>query len=93
MPSFPPGRPRNDGSARRLYGDHLRVSFQAANGMRLRHRDHRIRLERNSGTAVFLAVATFRVREGSTSGSVRLESINQPGRFVRTATTSSGSTP
>jgi hypothetical protein len=66
-----------------LAGDAGCVSFQAANGMWLRHRDYRIRLERNAGTAVFLADATFCVREGSTSGSVRLESINHPGRFVR----------
>jgi hypothetical protein len=59
------------------------VSFQAANGMWLRHRDYRIRLERNAGTTGFLADATFCVREGTANGSVRLESINYPGRFVR----------
>ncbi|MEH1031378.1 family 43 glycosylhydrolase [Micromonospora profundi] len=59
------------------------VSFQAANGMWLRHRDYRIRLETNSGTATFLADATFCVREGSASGSVRLEAFNYPGRFIR----------
>jgi hypothetical protein len=59
------------------------VSFQAANGMWLRHRDYRIRLETNAGTATFLADATFCVRDGSVSGSVRLESFNYPGRFLR----------
>jgi hypothetical protein len=59
------------------------VSFQAANGMWLRHRDYRIRLETNAGTAVFLADATFCVRDGTPSGSVRLESFNYPGRFLR----------
>ncbi|SDS59335.1 family 43 glycosylhydrolase [Actinoplanes derwentensis] len=59
------------------------VSFQAANGMWLRHRDYRIRLETNAGTAVFLADATFCVRDGSAAGSVRLESFNYPGRFIR----------
>ncbi|WP_230858498.1 family 43 glycosylhydrolase [Actinoplanes aureus] len=59
------------------------VSFQAANGMWLRHRDYRIRLEANAGTAVFLADATFCVRDGSAAGSVRLESLNYPGRFIR----------
>ncbi|MFC6018345.1 family 43 glycosylhydrolase [Plantactinospora solaniradicis] len=59
------------------------VSFQAANGMWLRHRDNRIRLESNAGTALFLADATFCVRDGSVSGSVRLESSNLPGRFIR----------
>ncbi|WBB52515.1 family 43 glycosylhydrolase [Verrucosispora sp. WMMD573] len=59
------------------------VSFQAANGMWLRHRDYRIRLEANAGTGTFLADATFCVRDGSVSGSVRLESANYPGRFLR----------
>ncbi|MBO3737362.1 family 43 glycosylhydrolase [Actinoplanes flavus] len=59
------------------------VSFQAANGMWLRHRDFRIRLETNAGTATFLADATFCVRDGSVSGSVRLESSNYPGRYLR----------
>ncbi|MEU4421763.1 family 43 glycosylhydrolase [Actinoplanes sp. NPDC024001] len=59
------------------------VSFQAANGMWLRHRDYRIRLEANAGTPVFLADATFCVRDGSATGSVRLESFNYPGRFLR----------
>jgi hypothetical protein len=59
------------------------VSFQAANGMWLRHRDYRVRLETNAGTATFLADATFCVRDGSASGSVRLESFNFPGRFLR----------
>ncbi|MET8150873.1 family 43 glycosylhydrolase [Actinoplanes sp. NPDC049668] len=59
------------------------VSFQAANGMWLRHRDYRVRLETNAGTATFLADATFCVRDGSAAGSVRLESLNYPGRFIR----------
>ncbi|GIE99882.1 hypothetical protein Ari01nite_73470 [Paractinoplanes rishiriensis] len=59
------------------------VSFQAANGMWLRHRDYRVRLETNAGTATFLADATFCVRDGSVTGSVRLESFNFPGRFLR----------
>ncbi|WP_328475573.1 family 43 glycosylhydrolase [Actinoplanes sp. NBC_00393] len=59
------------------------VSFQAANGMWLRHRDYRLRLEANNGTATFLADATFCVRDGSVAGSVRLESVNYPGRFLR----------
>ncbi|MDI1465358.1 family 43 glycosylhydrolase [Catellatospora sp. KI3] len=59
------------------------VSFQAANGMWLRHRDYRVRLEANNGSTTFLADATFCVRDGSSAGSVRLESLNYPGRFIR----------
>jgi hypothetical protein len=59
------------------------VSFQAANGMWLRHRDYRVRLETNAGTTTFLADATFCVRDGSVAGSARLESVNFPGRFIR----------
>jgi hypothetical protein len=59
------------------------VSFQAVNGMWLRHRDYRLRLETNAGTTTFLADATFCVRDGSVAGSVRLESPNFPGRFIR----------
>jgi hypothetical protein len=59
------------------------VSFQAANGAWLRHRDFRLRLETSDGTATFLGDATFCVRDGSVSGSVSLESYNYPGRFIR----------
>lgn len=59
------------------------VSFQAANGMWLRHRDYRVRLEANNGSTTFLADASFCVRDGSAAGSVRLESANFPGRYLR----------
>ncbi|KQV95817.1 family 43 glycosylhydrolase [Rhizobacter sp. Root1221] len=59
------------------------VSFQAANGMWLRHKDYRIRLAQNDGSETFRGDATFCVRDGATAGTVRLESYNYPGRFIR----------
>ena len=60
------------------------LSFQAANGMWLRHQDYRVKLQRNDGTLTFLADATFCVRDSTTTaGAVRLESYNFPGRFLR----------
>ncbi|MCE6994985.1 family 43 glycosylhydrolase [Saccharothrix sp. S26] len=58
-------------------------SFQAANGMFLRHRDYRVRLEANTGTAQFRADATFCAVAGSVTGSVSLASFNFPDRRVR----------
>lgn len=59
------------------------LSFQAANGMWLRHQDFRIKLMENDGSATFLADATFCVRDSLVAGTVRLESYNYPGRFIR----------
>ncbi|WP_329023229.1 family 43 glycosylhydrolase [Streptomyces sp. NBC_01423] len=58
-------------------------SFQATNGLFLRHRDWRVRLEENTGTPTFRQDATFCPTEGSTAGSVVLASYNYPDRRLR----------
>ncbi|WP_083751817.1 family 43 glycosylhydrolase [Saccharothrix sp. ALI-22-I] len=58
-------------------------SFQAANGMFLRHRDYRVRLEANTGAATFRGDATFCAVAGSVTGSVSLVSFNLPDRRLR----------
>jgi GH43 family beta-xylosidase len=58
-------------------------SFQAANGMFLRHRDYRVRLETNTGAAAFRGDATFCAVDGSVAGSVSLVSFNYPDRRLR----------
>lgn len=58
-------------------------SFQAANGMFLRHRDWRVRLEANAGTPTFRGDATFCPTTGSVTGSVSLASYNYPDRRLR----------
>jgi hypothetical protein len=58
-------------------------SFQAANGMFLRHRDMRVRLEANTGTPEFRGDATFCPADGSVAGSVSLVSFNFPDRRLR----------
>lgn len=58
-------------------------SFQAANGMFLRHRDYRVRLEVNAGTPTFRGDATFCAVDGSVAGSVSLVSFNFPDRRLR----------
>jgi hypothetical protein len=58
-------------------------SFQAANGMFLRHRDMRVRLEASTGTPQFRGDATFCPADGSVAGSVSLVSFNFPDRRLR----------
>ncbi len=58
-------------------------SFQATNGLFLRHRDYRVRLEGNTGTAEFRGDATFCPATGSVTGSVSLVSFNFPDRRLR----------
>ncbi|MDR6592874.1 family 43 glycosylhydrolase [Saccharothrix longispora] len=58
-------------------------SFQAANGMFLRHRDWRLRLEANTGTALFREDATFCAVAGSVTGSVSLTAFGHPTRRLR----------
>ncbi|MFD5318850.1 AbfB domain-containing protein [Streptomyces sp. NPDC127098] len=58
-------------------------SLRAGNGQYLRHYDFRVRLAADDGTAAFRSDATFIPRPGTASGSVRLESVNYPGRFLR----------
>ena len=58
-------------------------SFQAKNGMFLRHYDYRLRVDANTGDAVFRADATFCAVDGSVAGSTSLISYNYPGRRIR----------
>ncbi|NUT98235.1 MAG: family 43 glycosylhydrolase [Saccharothrix sp.] len=58
-------------------------SFQAANGMFLRHRDLRVHLEANTGASGFREDATFCPVDGSVTGSVSLVSFNYPDRRLR----------
>lgn len=58
-------------------------SFQAANGMFLRHEDWRVGVEANTGTAQFRADATFCAVDGSATGTVSLAPFNYPDRRVR----------
>jgi hypothetical protein len=52
-------------------------------GRYLRHKDLRVRADANDGTEQFRRDATFCSRRGASPGSVRLESINAPGRNIR----------
>ncbi|KUM81890.1 AbfB domain-containing protein [Streptomyces sp. ISL-22] len=58
-------------------------SFATADGTYLRHRSFVLRAERDDGSAVFEQDATFCPRTSAYSGSVMLESVNYPGRFLR----------
>ncbi|WP_156077545.1 family 43 glycosylhydrolase [Saccharothrix sp. NRRL B-16314] len=58
-------------------------SFQAANGMFLRHEDWRVGVEANAGTAQFRTDATFCAVDGSATGTVSLAPFNYPDRRVR----------
>ncbi|MGW7611019.1 glycoside hydrolase family 43 protein [Streptomyces sp. NPDC054766] len=59
------------------------VSFRDAAGNYLRHYDFRGRFDANDGTAAFAKDATFVVRTGTSSGSLRFESYNYPGHYLR----------
>ncbi|WP_405015928.1 glycoside hydrolase family 43 protein [Kitasatospora sp. NBC_00070] len=58
-------------------------SLRAADGRYLRHRDFKLRLGTDDGSAVFRGDSTFCPRPGSAAGSVSLESYNYPGRYLR----------
>ncbi|MEU3885172.1 glycoside hydrolase family 43 protein [Streptomyces sp. NPDC029041] len=58
-------------------------SFRDASGAYLRHWDFRARFATNDGTSTFAKDATFVLRAGTASGSVRFESYNYPGRYLR----------
>jgi hypothetical protein len=58
-------------------------SFQTAEGLFLRHRDYRLRVDANTGDATFRADATFCAVDGAEAGSVALASYNYPGRRIR----------
>ncbi|XUL86021.1 sigma-70 family RNA polymerase sigma factor [Streptomyces galilaeus] len=58
-------------------------SLRDATGRYVRHRDFRIHLDVDDGSALFRKDATFCPRSGSVAGSVALESYNYPGRYLR----------
>ncbi|GAA2353981.1 hypothetical protein Cme02nite_46660 [Catellatospora methionotrophica] len=57
-------------------------SFVGVDGGYLRHRDWRIRHDKNDGSALFRADATFCVRPGSTPDTLYLESYNYRGYYI-----------
>ncbi|WP_406356361.1 family 43 glycosylhydrolase [Streptomyces sp. NBC_00658] len=65
------------------------VSLESANfpGYYLRHKNYELWVEKNDGTATFLADASFQRRAGlaDTTAGVSFESYNFPGRYVRHA--------
>ncbi|WP_329314992.1 AbfB domain-containing protein [Streptomyces sp. NBC_01262] len=58
-------------------------SFMAEDGEFLRHKDFRIRLMADDGSALFEQDATFCPHNGSVSGSVSYTSYNYPGYYLR----------
>jgi hypothetical protein len=58
-------------------------SLQTKDGLFLRHRDWRLRVDANTGDATFRADATFCAVEGSVAGSISLTSYNNPSRRIR----------
>jgi hypothetical protein len=58
-------------------------SLQTKDGLFLRHRDYRLRVDPNTGDAAFRADATFCAVDGSVAGSVALVSYNYPDRRIR----------
>ncbi|GHJ49410.1 hypothetical protein Cs7R123_67520 [Catellatospora sp. TT07R-123] len=58
-------------------------SLRAADGRWLRHRDYRLRLDPDDGSALLRADATFCARDGEPRGTVRFESQNYPGYYLR----------
>lgn len=58
-------------------------SFRDAAGEYLRHWDFRARFDADNGTSTFAEDATFFLRAGTSSGSVRFESYNYPGYYLR----------
>ncbi|MGW6392527.1 sigma-70 family RNA polymerase sigma factor [Streptomyces sp. NPDC055103] len=59
------------------------VTFRAADGRYLRHRDLRLRLSGDDGSALFREDATFCPRPGAVAGSVTLHAHNYPGAVLR----------
>ncbi|MEU4348691.1 sigma-70 family RNA polymerase sigma factor [Streptomyces sp. NPDC023838] len=59
------------------------VTFRAADGRFLRHRDLRLRLSTNDGSELFREDATFCPRPGAVAGSVTLHAHNYPGSVLR----------
>ncbi|MDQ0930456.1 sigma-70 family RNA polymerase sigma factor [Streptomyces turgidiscabies] len=59
------------------------VTFRAADGRFLRHRDLRLRLSVDDGSTLFREDATFCPRPGAVAGSVTLHAHNYPGSVLR----------
>ncbi|MFF8261300.1 sigma-70 family RNA polymerase sigma factor [Streptomyces virginiae] len=59
------------------------VTFRAADGRYLRHRDLRLRLSTNDGSELFREDATFCPQPGAVAGSVTLHAHNYPGSVLR----------
>ncbi|MFI6148556.1 sigma-70 family RNA polymerase sigma factor [Streptomyces sp. NPDC051109] len=59
------------------------VTFRAADGRYLRHRDLRLQLSANDGSELFREDATFCPRPGAVAGSVTLHAHNYPGSVLR----------
>ncbi|MEU9304757.1 sigma-70 family RNA polymerase sigma factor [Streptomyces sp. NPDC048269] len=59
------------------------VTFRAADGRYLRHRDLRLRLSTNDGSELFREDATFCPHPGAVDGSVTLAAHNYPGSVLR----------
>ncbi|WP_145796095.1 sigma-70 family RNA polymerase sigma factor [Kitasatospora atroaurantiaca] len=59
------------------------VTFRAADGRYLRHRDLRLRLSTDDGSELFREDATFCPLPGSVAGSVTLHAHNYPGSALR----------
>ncbi|MCX5123747.1 sigma-70 family RNA polymerase sigma factor [Streptomyces sp. NBC_00193] len=59
------------------------VTFRAADGRYLRHRDLRLRLSSDDGSELFREDATFCPRPGAVAGSVTLHAHNYPGSVIR----------
>lgn len=59
------------------------VTFRAADGRYLRHRELRLRLSANDGSELFREDATFCPSPGAVAGSVTLHAHNYPGSVLR----------
>ncbi|MGR4881489.1 sigma-70 family RNA polymerase sigma factor [Streptomyces sp. LARHCF249] len=59
------------------------VTFRAADGRYLRHRDLRLRLSTDDGSELFREDATFCPHTGAVAGSVTLHAHNYPGSVLR----------
>ncbi|MFG2821731.1 sigma-70 family RNA polymerase sigma factor [Kitasatospora sp. NPDC048365] len=59
------------------------VTFRAADGRYLRHRDLRLRLSTDDGSELFREDATFCPLPGAVAGSVTLHAHNYPGSAIR----------
>ncbi|THA39880.1 sigma-70 family RNA polymerase sigma factor [Streptomyces sp. A1547] len=59
------------------------VTFRAADGRYLRHRDLRLQLSTNEGSELFREDATFCPSPGAVAGSVTLHAHNYPGSVLR----------